>query len=92
MIVYDVYTIDTLICFDIGLGIKYEHSTKQPHRVKGLPLKECIDSPSAEMKIGSDVEDDALQNCFYVHFPPFLQHFGFVEHDHLSETSLKLNM
>ena len=52
MIVYDFYTILSS-AFDISLGIKHEQSTKQPHRMKDLPLKECIDFPAAEMQIGS---------------------------------------
>ena len=52
MIVYDFYTI-LLSALDIGLGIKHEQSTKQPHRMKDLPLKECIDLPAAEMQIES---------------------------------------
>ena len=52
MIVYDFYTILSS-AFDIGLGIKHEQSTKQPHRMKDRPLNECIDLPAAEMQIGS---------------------------------------
>ena len=52
MIVYDFDTILSSV-FDIGLGIKHEQSTKQPHRMKDLPLKGCIDLPAAGMQIGS---------------------------------------
>ena len=52
MTVYDFYTILSS-AFDIGLGIKHEQSTKQPHRMKGLPIKECIDLPVADMQIES---------------------------------------
>ena len=44
MIVYDFYTILSS-ALDIGLGIKHEQGTKQPHRMKDLP--------AAEMQIGS---------------------------------------
>ena len=52
MIVYDFYTILSS-AFDIGLGIKHEQRTRRPHRMKDLPLKECIDLPAAEMQIES---------------------------------------
>ena len=52
MIVYDLYTILSS-ALNIAQGIKHEQSTKRPHRMKDLPLKECIDFPAAEMQIGS---------------------------------------
>ena len=51
MIVYDFYTIISS-AFDTVLGTKHEQSTKRPHRMKDLSLKECIDLPVAEMQTG----------------------------------------
>ena len=66
MIVYDFYTILSS-AFDIGLGIKHEQSTKQPHRMKDLPLKECIDLPAAEMQIGSLTNDIGSDDMYISH-------------------------
>ena len=65
MIVYDFYNIVSS-AFDIGLGIKHEQSTKQPHRIKDLPLKECIDLPAAEMQILGSLTNDTGSDDMHI--------------------------
>ena len=97
MIVYDFYTILSS-ALDIALGIKHDQSTKRPHRMKDLPLKECIDFPADEMQIESLMTTATPRTTpckivfMYIshHFCNILDLFRLPTY--VSETSVRLNI